>query len=127
MKVTDEMVNRFLTWKLPEDFQPDSGVLFNRTMANGKPRPAAWWPIGTNLFTADQAREMLEYVLQSNFTGIAWLIESIHPHVVYFVTPGEWCDNPLHARKFATRAEAELQISELLMPEQFRASEHMWQ
>ena len=56
-KVTDEMVNRFLSWPLPKSFAPDCGITF-------KPinHPNVW-PIGTNLFTADQARQMLEHVL----------------------------------------------------------------
>jgi hypothetical protein len=66
MKVTDEMVNRFLGWRLPLDFAPDAGVTFNRTMANGAPRPEAWWPVGTNLLTFDQARAMLEHVLATS-------------------------------------------------------------
>lgn len=62
MKVTDEMVTRFLGWRLPDDFYPDGGVTFDRTV-NGGPRPKEWWPVGTNLLTADQAKAMLEYVL----------------------------------------------------------------
>lgn len=71
--VTEEMVNRFLSWKLPKDFSPDSGISFSRTYGGYKdgefvkdiPRDpeSHWWPIGTNLFTADQARKMLEHVL----------------------------------------------------------------
>ena len=58
----DEAVNRFLRWKLPKDFYPDAGISFARTV-NGEERSDAWWPVGTNLFTAQQAREMLEYVI----------------------------------------------------------------
>lgn len=59
--VTGEMVNRFLGWKLPEDFAPDCGIMFDRNI------PASYdgWPSGTNLLTATQARAMLEYALQS--------------------------------------------------------------
>lgn len=57
--VTDEMVNRFLTWSLPRDFSPDCGIAFN------PPTPTSW-PVGTNLLTATQARQMLEHVLGSN-------------------------------------------------------------
>ena len=62
MKVTDEMVNRFLWWKLPRDFAPDCGISFD----GRKPdqwNPSREWPVGTNLFTAVQARAMLEHVL----------------------------------------------------------------
>lgn len=57
MKATNEMVDRFLSWKLPEDFCPDCYIAFNKDAASNQ------WPIGTNLFTATQAREMLEHVL----------------------------------------------------------------
>jgi hypothetical protein len=58
----DEMVNRFLCWKLPEDFYPDAGVTFNPTeLQKIGTHP---WPTGTNLLHAVQARAMLEYVLQ---------------------------------------------------------------
>ena len=52
--VTDEMVSRFLGWKLPKDFTPDAGISFAES---------AWWPTGTNLLHAGQAREMLEQVV----------------------------------------------------------------
>lgn len=58
--VTSEMVDRFLSWALPEDFQPDGGVSFE------KPNHAASWPVGTNLLTATQARKMLEHVLSGS-------------------------------------------------------------
>ena len=63
------MVDRFLRWKLPKDFSPDAGISFHAEynveyMAKqGKP-PCRHEPIGTNLFSADQARAMLEYVMQ---------------------------------------------------------------
>lgn len=63
MKVTDQMVNRFLGWRLPADFEPDGGVEFHRVMQDGRARPTEWWPVGTNLLTFSQARAMLEHVL----------------------------------------------------------------
>lgn len=51
------MVDRFLGWRLPQDFSPDCGITFKP-----HPHPNAW-PIGTNLLNADQARKMLEHVL----------------------------------------------------------------
>ena len=62
-QVTDDMVSRFLGWKLPKDFGPDAGISFNPTKPDGFEEPG-WWPIGTNLLTAPQAREMLENILQ---------------------------------------------------------------
>lgn len=60
--VTDEMVSRFLGWKLPQDFYPDCFVTFDREKASAH----AWsWPSGTNLLHAGQARAMLEHVLDA--------------------------------------------------------------
>lgn len=56
-------MTRFLGWRLPDDFHPDGGVVFERVMPNGAARPREWWPVGTNLLTAVQVRAMLEYVL----------------------------------------------------------------
>lgn len=58
----DKMVDRFLGWKLPRDFAPDGGIIFNLVNQGDLPLPECW-PIGTNLFTADQARVMIEYML----------------------------------------------------------------
>jgi hypothetical protein len=69
MHVTDEMVNRFLSWKLPDDFCPDGGVSFSKTVGtmdgqrDRKEMGPAWWPVGTNLLSAEQARAMLTHVL----------------------------------------------------------------
>lgn len=61
-----EMVNRFLVWKLPKDFYPDAGISFKPS--NGIPYEGdeygnSWWPIGTNLFHAGQAEEMIRHML----------------------------------------------------------------
>lgn len=63
--LVSKMVDRFLSWKLPEDFYPDAGISFERTV-NGQDRTAlgpAWWPSGTNLFHAEQARAMILHML----------------------------------------------------------------
>ena len=55
-------VDKFLAWPLPKDFSPDGGISFkNEPDARGY---APSWPVGTNLFTADQAQQMFEYVLK---------------------------------------------------------------
>jgi len=56
----DKMVDRFLGWKLPEDFGPDCYITFDREKAKQNPH---CWPVGTNLLTADQARAMFEHAL----------------------------------------------------------------
>jgi hypothetical protein len=58
-QIIKEAVNRFLGWTLPYNFSPDSGVYFDQ------PEHKQFWPIGTNLFTADQARAMFEHCLAS--------------------------------------------------------------
>ena len=61
------MVDRFLGWKLPEDFHPDAGISFSPffnveyNAKQGKP-PQRHEPIGTNLLTATQAEAMLRHV-----------------------------------------------------------------
>lgn len=51
------MVDRFLSWKLPEDFRPDGGVRFDKACRT------AHGPSGTNVFNASQANEMVRYML----------------------------------------------------------------
>ena len=70
--VTDEMVNRFLGWKLPRDFMPDAGIAFTA------PKHPGHWPIGTNLLTAEQARAMLEHVLSASDQPSAGPLEKGH-------------------------------------------------
>lgn len=53
----DLMVDKFLSWPLPQDFSPDGGIAFAR------PDNPAHWPVGTNLLTAEQAREMVKHML----------------------------------------------------------------
>jgi hypothetical protein len=51
-------VNRFLGWRLPKDFSPDSGISFTPY------EDPLLWPIGTNLFNDDQAKAMFEHCLK---------------------------------------------------------------
>lgn len=57
------MVDRFLMWKLPADFVPDCGISFERT-AMGFTGEFVREPIGTNLLTAEQAREMVRHMIE---------------------------------------------------------------
>ena len=59
MSTIDEMVNRFLAWKLPADFSPDGGVSFSTFYEPDSPH----WPTGTNLLTAQQAKGMFTHAL----------------------------------------------------------------
>lgn len=60
-EVTDEMVTRFLQWRIPDDFHPDGGINFNRAYAEEYGEMC--WPTGTNLLHAGQAKAMLEFVI----------------------------------------------------------------
>lgn len=63
------MVNRFLGWKLPQEFHPDAGISFEPEFnkewnaRQGKP-PQRHEPTGTNLFDAAQAEAMVRYMTE---------------------------------------------------------------
>jgi hypothetical protein len=65
-RVTDDMVSRFLSWKLPTDFAPDCGISFKRESDYDHPEfgRTKYAPTGTNLLHAGQARAMLEHILR---------------------------------------------------------------
>jgi hypothetical protein len=58
------MVERFLGWKLPQNFNPDGGISFTPTGNTGTPHEYKHNPVGTNLFDATQAEEMVHYMLE---------------------------------------------------------------
>jgi hypothetical protein len=57
------MVNRFLGWRLPENFNPDGGISFKPMRNEGYVFAAKNEPVGTNLFDAMQAEEMVRYMV----------------------------------------------------------------
>ena len=63
----ERMVDRFLTWQLPEDFYPDGGINYDppsdESMGTKSYKPKRHVFVGTNLFTADQTREMILHIL----------------------------------------------------------------
>ncbi len=59
----NEMVNRFLSWKLPADFHPDGGITFTPDYNVGTPYPGKHEPSGTNLLTFTQAKAMVLHML----------------------------------------------------------------
>jgi len=65
--VTDEqikyMTNRFLGWRLPENFNPDDGISFKPYFNEHTGHPMKSEPTGTNLFDFTQAREMVRYLV----------------------------------------------------------------
>jgi len=68
MTLTEEqikyMVNRFLMWKLPANFSPDAGISFKPTFNEHTDFPMRHEPVGTNLFDAIQATQMVEYMIE---------------------------------------------------------------
>ena len=56
----DDMVSRFLCWRLPDNFAPDCHIKFDKDAASDFPTT---WPTGTNLLDAAQARAMLAHVV----------------------------------------------------------------
>lgn len=58
------MVDRFLYWRLPENFQPDAGISFEPTSNKGTPHAYRFEPSGTNLFDASQATEMVRFMVE---------------------------------------------------------------
>ena len=55
------IVDRFLAWNLPIAFNPDAGIAFNPS--EHQKSSVHPWPIGTNLLNAEQATEMVRYLL----------------------------------------------------------------
>lgn len=58
-----QMVDRFLTWRLPEDFCPDAGISYKAEYNEDTPHPMRHEPVGTNLFDAMQAEQMVRHML----------------------------------------------------------------
>lgn len=57
------MVDRFLSWPLPDNFQPDGGVTFVPLGNPGTPHEYRRQPLGTNLLDATQADAMVRHML----------------------------------------------------------------
>lgn len=63
MKLTDAqmayMAERFLSYQLPPDFNPDGGIVYNKDSVLAPMRPT-----GTNLLTYGQALEMVKHMVK---------------------------------------------------------------
>jgi len=57
------MVQRFLSWRLPDDFSPDAGISFKAEYNENTQWPSKHEPTGTNLFDAGQATAMVRYMI----------------------------------------------------------------
>ncbi len=58
------MTERFLSWKLPADFNPDAGISFEPIVNSGTVHQYRHEPVGTNLFSYAQAEAMVRYMLE---------------------------------------------------------------
>lgn len=63
-KQIKHMAERFLMWKLPEDFHPDAGISFKPTFNDHMDPPMRHNPIGTNLFNYSQAEAMVRHMVE---------------------------------------------------------------
>ena len=78
-QLIDKMVDRFLCWELPKDFAPDCGISFDGRKDDEWNKNKTW-PVGTNLLTAEQARQMFQHVTAKECA------EGLQPHQQRVVT-----------------------------------------
>ena len=57
-KIIKQAVDKFLGWQLPEDFCPDGGISFEPVGNAGTTYEFPRGPVGTNLFSSEQAEAM---------------------------------------------------------------------
>lgn len=62
-ELVKRMVERFLQWKLPDNFNPDGGISFKKMYNEHTSHPMKHEPVGTNLFDYTQAEQMVRYML----------------------------------------------------------------
>lgn len=58
------LVDRFLNWRLPRDFNPDAGISYSAPVRSIAGPSDSDMPSGTNLFDASQAREMVLHMIE---------------------------------------------------------------
>ena len=57
------MTERFLNWRLPDNFAPDGGITFEQTYAGFDGNSVKREPVGTNLLNYNQAKSMVLHML----------------------------------------------------------------
>lgn len=55
------MIDRFLMWRLPENFRPDHGISYTNPYPHIPTLPG---PMGTNLFDAVQTEAMIRHLVE---------------------------------------------------------------
>jgi hypothetical protein len=68
------MVDRFLNWPIPAEFDPDAGISFEPIANLGTPYEYRREPVGTNLFDASQAEAMVRHMVE----GLALAATPVH-------------------------------------------------
>ncbi len=103
------MVNRFLMWRLPESFGPDNFISFRREQALA----SNVWPVGTNLFSYEEAKAMLEHVLMVEppvLPQTGWLVEMQVGRLTLYLSYGcghlGWSVSPDQATRYARQQDA---------------------
>ena len=105
------LVDRFLAWRLPADFQPDGGVSFTPIQNFLE---AAYEPKGTNLLTATQADTMVRHML-IGMPETAWVIEAPGPNYLEARKLGSqyefhWTKDSTNALRFFTSRQADMTL-----------------
>lgn len=95
------MVDRFLEWRLPENFNPDAGISFKPNFNQGTAYPMKHEPVGTNLFDATQAEEMVRYLVDGMPT------DELRKTLVGNPSVEEWADWIVSRHNFCERNAGE--------------------
>lgn len=102
--MTDEqikhMVDRFLQWRLPENFAPDAGISFKADFNENTAHPMKHEPVGTNLLDATQAEAMVRFMLEG-LPPLEALMD-----IVVLAEPGSKIDKIARAAIDASRLRA---------------------
>jgi hypothetical protein len=80
------MVERFLGWRLPTNFNPDAGISFKPDFNEHTAHPMKHEPTGTNLFDFTQAEEMIRYLVDG-MPGPVQAPESAENQPIEFKVP----------------------------------------
>jgi hypothetical protein len=105
------MVDRFLSWKLPGNFNPDGGIIFKKTFNEHTAHPMKYEPSGTNLFDATQVDGMVRHMVEEMplKPDFRWLIEA--PGARYLAvqrgTDFEWTVDQNKALAFRSKEQAD--------------------
>jgi NTP pyrophosphatase (non-canonical NTP hydrolase) len=93
------MVERFLQWRLPKNFNPDGGISFKADFNEHTAHPMKHDPIGTNLFDAEQTEAMVRHMLDglpysSPSEGDQWQAEQLNLfcRMVHLANEKWWID-----------------------------------